>query len=252
MRRINALLFLVLAFLYGGNNDLPLAHAEGLEPIEVMIFERPPYYVVQPGGAVTGIVAKPAENAFKEAGVDFKWDIVAANRQLKIIKENSHKTCAVGWFKKPEREEFSKFTVYIHQNKPLVALTRSDNARMLGHKTLKGLFLDKKLIFGSKLGFSYGDLVDKLIKETNPVTITSSRSNVGLARMMLRQRFDYMLAAYEEAEVLVNSMGGSGGELAIRSFEEIPDGNKRYILCSKKVSDETIGKLNAAIKKLAR
>lgn len=71
--------------------------------IELLYNERPPYlsYV---NGTLSGLTATPTIEAFKKANIEFKLRKVPTKRQLHIIKENGSKACAIGWFKKPERE----------------------------------------------------------------------------------------------------------------------------------------------------
>lgn len=102
------------------------------QSIAVAYSPRPPYYVVDAGG-VGGLVAGPAARAFESAKIDVTWRKLPFKRQLKVIEANREPICAVGWFKNPAREKFAKFTDFIYRNRPLMALTRADNAKTLAH-----------------------------------------------------------------------------------------------------------------------
>ncbi len=222
------------------------------EPLEVVITSRPPYYIVGDNGEVSGIVASPAVKIFKMAGLDIQWVAVSFKRQLQLIEDNKKQTCGIGWFKTPEREKFAKFTEYIYQNKPFIALSRADNDKVTIHQSLRSLMSDQTLKMGKKLGFSYGATVDKLIDELTPVSITTSASNVGMTRMLIGRRFDYMISAPEEADHLIASIGTDSEDIALTTFLDLPPENKRYILCSQRVSDEVIERLNTVILKTVR
>jgi polar amino acid transport system substrate-binding protein len=217
------------------------------EPIELAVTSRPPYYIFEGGGTVSGIVATPVAQVFEAAKIDHRWVNIASNRQLKEVKENLKPICAVGWFKNPEREKFSKYTDYIYQNKPLIAMVRSDNNAVAAHRTLRALMKDTTLRMGKKLGYSYGPTVDGLVDELSPSSITTSQDNAGMTRMLIGRRFDYFISSPEEGEYLIEALGIGGVDVVLIKFEDLPPGNKRYVLCSKSVSDKTIEKLNAAI-----
>jgi polar amino acid transport system substrate-binding protein len=222
------------------------------EPIDVVITSRPPYYVVDGNGVVSGIVASPAIEVFKMAGLDIQWEAASFKRQLKIIEDNKKQICGIGWFKTPEREKFAKFTEYIYQNKPFIALIRSDNHAVAAHRSLRSLMNDQALKMGGKLGFSYGATVDGLIDELAPKSVTTDQTNVGMARMLIGKRFDYMISSPEEAAHLIGSFSTGSEEFTMLKFLDLPSESKRYILCSQSVSDGVIERLNTAILKTLR
>jgi len=232
-----------LGFLFAWCFAVPLAAA----PIELAITSRPPYYKFE-AGAVTGIIATPVAQVFKAAGVEFRWVNVASNRQLKVVKDNQKQVCAVGWFKNPKREKFAKFTEFVYQNKPLIAMVRADNRAVTAHSTLREVMKDRSLRMGRKLGYSYGATVDGLVDELAPTGITTSQGNLGMTRMLIGGRFDYFISSPEEGEYLIDSIGAMGQDVVMVRFEDLPPGNKRYVLCSHSVNDETIEKLNAVIR----
>ena len=222
------------------------------DPIVLTFSSRPPYYVLETSGAVTGIVATPAAQVFEAAGVDFRWAEVSFNRQLKDIKDNRKQVCAVGWFKNPEREKFAKFTEYIYQNKPLIVLGRADNDAVAAHQTLRALMNDRSLKMGKKLGYSYGPTADGLANELKPSSVTTTQDNTGMTRMLVGRRFDYFVSSPEEGEHLIESLGIASKDVVMIEFKDLPPGSKRYILCSQSVGDEIIKRLNAVIRDTLR
>lgn len=218
------------------------------EPLDLVITPRPPYYTVDQSGAVSGIVAGPARKIFENAGLEAQWSVVSFNRQLQMIEDNSHPLCAVGWFKTSEREKFAKFTDYIYQDRALVALSRADNQAVTAYHDLHALMGDKSLTMGAKLGFSYGTDVDGLIGTLAPKAITTDQSTLGMARMLIGRRFDYMISAPEEAAHMIEALGSEGATLAIIAMQDLMPRNKRYIMCSLSVDDDVIERLNAAIR----
>ncbi|MCP5366356.1 MAG: transporter substrate-binding domain-containing protein [Hyphomicrobiales bacterium] len=226
------------------------AAAQAREPIDVLVFERAPYYVQQVDGTMSGLVAGPTAQAFDKAQIPFRWRQAAANRHLKILKQNAKPVCATGWFKNAERETFAKFTLPIYRDQPQVALIRTDNRRALGHRTVAALLADRDIRLGRKLGFSYGPKVDGLIDDLRTQTVTTAQDNIGMIRMLVGGSFDVFFVAAEEAEGLVDLLGVARNDVVTVSYEDMPPSGERYILCSRKVDDATIRRLNDAITSL--
>lgn len=217
------------------------------DPVQVLVHERAPYYVISVPTSVGGLVGKPAADAFADSGVDYEWRITSANAQLNIVKADKRRACAIGWFKTAEREAFAKFTRPIYQGKPLVVVSRADNAQVLRHQTFSDLLGDRGIKMGGKLGYSYGTYIDTKMAALAPRLVTTSQSNDGMIRMLLGRRFDYMFATAEESSSVIEGVGTAAQDLVTVTMSDAPPGNKRYILCSKSVEDAVIDRLDAAI-----
>jgi len=241
-RRWLAIFFVLSACLFA-----PQAWAATDPPIEVMYHERPPYYISRQDGHVGGLVGGPTDRAFKKAHIPFKWVLVAANRHLRILQANKSRVCAVGWFKNPTREKFAKYTAYIHQDKPMVAIILAENKAVRQNPSAAQLLSDKGLVMGKKLGYSYGRYIDGIVEKQKTRTITSTQSDRGLILMLLAKRFDYAFFPGDEVSSIVARTGKFAARLAILSPQDMPTGDKRYILCSRRVDDKTIQRLNTAI-----
>ena len=179
------------------------------DPITLLVHNRPPLYVID-GDTVTGSVAAPAFQAFLSAGISAEWQVMPSNRQLKIVKDNASRVCAVGWFRTVEREKFALFTKSIFKGQPEVAIIRSDDARVWGHPTLTSLFLDERLIMGRKLGYLYGAKIERFADEHSTPSVTTSQNAEGMARMLLSGRFDYFFSDPEEQTFCYRQMNLNG------------------------------------------
>lgn len=220
----------------------------GNDMITLHYHERPPYYVTGPLG-VYGLCSDPAKLVFKKAGIPFRWKKTPAKRQLDIIKRNRSRDCLLGWFKNSEREKFAKYSLYIYLDKPAIALARADNRKILSGRPLEETFSNANLILLRKDGYSYGQFVDAKIVEFNPRQELTNAENVGMLKMIHSKRADYFFISEEEAAELTASSGLPMTDFKYIEFSNMPEGNKRYLLFSKKVKDEVIEKIDAAIKK---
>jgi polar amino acid transport system substrate-binding protein len=219
------------------------------DSIQLYYSDRIPYAVTDTQGEVSGLCATPAANAFKQAGIPFKWKRMPFKRQLETIKYNKKMACGIGWFKNPERERFARFTEEIYQDKPAISISKRGNKALAHHRSLNALLTDNTAKLLVKDGFSYGVYIDALIKKFNPqhVVVVNS-TNIQMLQMILSERADYFFMSEEEAEHIILSTGYEVSQFQLQHYNDMPDGNRRYIICSQQVSPEIIELLNQSLK----
>lgn len=238
-------LFVVFTLLFAAGSNLALAEP----PLQLFYFERIPYSVSDSRGNVSGLVASPAANALKKAGIQFQWKKMPFKRQLETIKYNKKRACGIGWFKNPEREKFTRFTNAIYQDKPSITISKNGNHIVSQHKDIVSLFKDKSIKLLIKDGFSYGAYIDEQIQKQSPETVAVvSSKNVQMLQTLLAGRADYFFASKEEAEHIITEAGYSVSQFHLQEYDDIPLGNSRYIGCSQQVEPELIDRINQALK----
>jgi len=253
-------LVIVITILYGRSyiyKDLTISNSQTELEVEkhnanpqVMIIhyhERKPYYIEGANG-VHGLCADPVKLAFMKAGISFRWQKTPANRQLKIIKENRAPEFAIGWFKNAERQKFAKFTSHIYRDKPTLALARSDNEIIKSEYSIDHVLSNRRLRLLRKAGYSYGAFIDEKITAFQPRQIETTSENINMLMMVKSHRADYFFVADEEAKELISQSGYQLTDFKYIRFTDMPEGNKRYLLCSQKVDDKIIVRLNRAIR----
>jgi polar amino acid transport system substrate-binding protein len=238
----------ILLIVLSVTTALASAGATGAdEAIAIYYNERPPYLATDAAThQVTGLTAAPTAAAFRAAGLAARWASIPTNRQLALLKASTERACAVGWFKNPERAALFKYTKAIYRDKPTVALARAGyepTARRLAvalHESgLRVLMKDR---------FSYGPWIDALMADIRPQAVTTSEENVQMVRMIAGGRADFMFASEEEAAYLITQSGVSSAAVRILHFDDVPPGERRYLLCAKAVPDDVIERLDRAIR----
>jgi hypothetical protein len=209
--------------------------------------ERPPYYITGPLG-VYGLCADPAKLAFKRAGIPIRWEKTPASRQLGILKTNRGRDCLLGWFKNPERERFARYSVHIYEDRPTVALALAGNDNIISGRPLADTLLSTDLTLLRKSGYSYGRYIDAMVSKLLPRQDMTDAENVGMLKMIHSRRADYFFISEEEAHVLTATSGLPQNDFKFIRFADMPTGNKRYLLFSKKVAVEEVARIDAAIK----
>lgn len=218
------------------------------DTILVLYNDRAPYMITGPSGDISGLTADPVKFAFTKAGIPHKFESAPTKRQMEAVEASEAKVCIIGWFKNPEREKIGKFTGELYKDKATVAIAKKDNGKIASGKTIDEVLADKNLTILVKEGFSYGKFIDDKIKQLSPKREDTLLENVGMLKMILAGRADYMFIAPEEAEVLMKSADFKDGDFKLVTFTNMPEGGSRYLLCSRLVSDAEIEKLNAGIK----
>jgi polar amino acid transport system substrate-binding protein len=219
------------------------------QQITVYYNPRPPYLVFQEN-KLTGLTGSPAITAFDAARISYKVVELPASRQLLSLQQNQTQECAIGWFKNPEREVFAKFTKPIYQDEAQIALVSADNTRLDVKKDITSVLSNPTLELLVKQSYSYGKELDALIEKYHPQKQIVTSENVQMFKMIATGRADYMFAAPEEALVTISNAGYAASNFKLLKLSGAPKGELRYIMCSKNVPDEIIGRLNEAIKPL--
>ena len=216
--------------------------------LDVLYIEYPPYYSTDSRGQPRGFLVDRAERIFRQAGITPRYQSRPSKRVLEALR-NGDPACSLGWFKTPERETFARFTLPIHTNHPLEALARaSDAPRFQGLSTLAAIVASGRFIPGRIAGHSEGAAVDRILAPLNNRTVFVTGEQARLLPMLLAGRFDFSLAAPEEAGHLMAVHGLSPDSFLVLPLADIPQGNTRHIMCSKSVDPDLIRRLNEAIR----
>lgn len=213
------------------------------EVISLLYNERAPYQMTNKTGAVSGLTATPILHAFNQANIQMVWKLIPANRQLLMIKENQELVCGVGWFINDNRKQFAKFSKPIYRDKPTVAIANKSLAE-IKHDQFIELIQNKKITFLLKEKYSYGEFIDKLFLLLGVKTVTTTAENIGMVKMIKAGRADLMLSSEEEASYFFSRDDLDAKEFTLMRFKDMPMGEFRHLMCSKKVSDTLMQKIN--------
>ena len=244
---IRAVLAALLAF-FAAAAGAPLDKAWADDDLVIYFHQRPPYSAKQADGSVKGITADIVTQAMSVAGIPYHWEELPSARQMEVLKRDEGKACGLGWFKRPEREQFAKFSAAIYHDLPTIIVARAKDARFAGSPAIDALFADKSLTLLTKTGYSYGAEIDAKIAALKPRTRADSGDNRIMLGMVSKERVDYMIMAEEEAKDMLARPDLAAAGLAIYPLANPPAGEYRYLMCTKSVPDATIARINAALK----
>ena len=188
-----------------------------------------------------------SDELFRHAGIAPNYISVPA-KQILMEMHGLNPICSIGWFRTPGREKYAKFSRIFYQNRPLQALFIKDNkAYFYGKDALRELIDDRTLILGKLEGYSFGPVVDHLLKEEDAKTRIVVGGHPQLIRLLAEGRFSYVLVAPEEIDTLIEKNHFSPAFFYRKELVDIPAGNTRYLMFSRGMADEVIVRLNQAI-----
>jgi len=218
------------------------------QAVTLHYIQRPPY-MVRAGEGLTGLTGGPSYRAFRDAKIPVVLQETPFARQMHYLEINAGRDCMIGMFKKPEREKFARYSKPIYQDKPQVLLTAAVHAeRFAAHTSVVDVFNDKRLVLLVKLAYSYGATLDALMEKYQPKRQTTVDENLAMVRQIKAGMADYMFMAPEEASGAIAAAGYRPQDFKQVKFKNMPEGEYRYLLCSKNVPQEWMQRLNASIK----
>lgn len=215
--------------------------------LTILFHVRPPYAARDLERDVGGLLAAPVQEALAKAGLRAAWMEMPPARQTEEIKRNKGATCGLGWFKRPDREAFASFTHPIYHDNPTIVVARKDDPRFVDGMSLQDSFRDASRFLIVKTGYSYGATIDEWIEKHRPVAQTSSGNNERLLAMIAQRRADYIIMAPEEADDLIGSVAELAAALRPVRLRDAPEGELRYLMCSKATPAELIDRINEAL-----
>jgi polar amino acid transport system substrate-binding protein len=206
--------------------------------------ERPPYSALAASGVVAGLVATPAADALTGAGIAFEWARTPSQRQLALIQAGDGMHCGVGWFRTDERAARGWFSRALYRDRPSGIVVR-DATPLPDPVRAEALMDDVRLRLLVKEGYSYGGLLDTLIAQRRPRTVSTSAEPALMAQMLRSERADWMIVAPEEADVIV------GAGLRLVPLAGMPDGPTRHLYCSRALPEAWRARIDAALERQA-
>lgn len=233
-----------LACACGG---LLAAATAGAETLQVSIIDKPPYYYLE-SGQPTGFLVDKLRALASGAGMATRFELLPPKRALQDVQGNRSAVCSLGWFKTPERLAFAQFTLPLYHDRPFVAVVRRGGSLEGPPVSIRSLLASEGVRVATIAGYSYGSTIDAAIREVMSDEIVLANHNSALM-MLAADRADLLLLSPEEVEHFFPRSPDLARRLATRVLSDIPDGQERYLICSRLVPAATIDRINAEIRR---
>lgn len=106
------------------------------------------------------------------------------------------------------------------------------------------LLSNSTLLLDIRDGYSYGSFWDEKIIQYKPNINVGTFKNSDMLKRIYLKRADYFFIAPEEASSLINLSAFSSSDFKLLMIKGIPQGERRYIMCSLDIDNAVMDKLN--------
>ncbi|KAB8031974.1 transporter substrate-binding domain-containing protein [Fluviispira multicolorata] len=234
------------------------------EKIYLHYQDRPPYFIINKtskkleGGELFILIKK----VMKEAEIPYEFQISPTSRSILAIKERLEKVCIPSAYITKDRQEFSHFSIPYYKDKLTVLAIRKEDKRFDKYSTFEDITRDQSLIPITKIGYSFGEYMNKVLAKNknyistelekvdkNKIKVTSLEPE-GILESVAHKDADYTYFALNEIQFHIKNNKKIRQVVKIKTLKDIVDAESRYFMCSKEISENTMKKINAAIKKV--
>jgi uncharacterized protein (TIGR02285 family) len=219
-------------------------------PLTVLVFHRPPYYVVENGPRFGGFLIDFTRKVLEMAGIPFVFEEAPPRRILKTLEDGERLVCAVGWFQTSDRDTYASFSDPIYTGRPMGIAVRTQARGQLPKDPTADALLASGMRLGLRHGFSYGNGLDAKLSAHRGATDFSVAENDQLLEMIARGRIDYTFIGPEEYDWLTAKNPDLRRDTRFVALGGMPPDTPRHIMCSKILAPERMARINAAIKAL--
>jgi len=221
--------------------------------LAVQYIDFPPYYYTDADGRPAGFLIDLSRRAFERAGVPVRsWECLPAKRVL-VNLQTDRPIVSIGWFRTSEREGKYAFSRLLYENKQLRVLYLAKYESLFqGRDRLVDLLHDKALRLGLVDGYSLGPSADAIISREEPDAVRVVGGYDRMIGMLAEERFSYLLVSPESISSLIRKNHLNSAIFSHKPLADVTEGNKRYLMYSRAVPSEWIGRIDHALKELTK
>lgn len=223
-----------------------IASAGDGPPLTLLVFDRPPYYLLDGGRPAGGFLLVNAMAVLDRAGLAYVVREMPPGRVLSTLAALDVDACAVGWLETPERRDFARFSAPIYRNKPLIAALGATSAACPQNAALAGL-LAAKDHWGLRNGFSYGPRADALLATVPEERLHRFSDPELLLPLLAKGRLDAVLMEPEEFSWRMARDAALARTVRACPLADACEGVTRHIMCDMTVPPETMARIDAAV-----
>jgi uncharacterized protein (TIGR02285 family) len=216
-------------------------------PLPLLVFDRPPYYVLERGRPAGGFVLDIAMAVFAQAGIPVTVQDLPPGRILALFESRAVRACAVGWFQTAQRAAHARFSLPLYTDQPLGVVVRPDTAQALGEAPSLAELLSADLNWGLRQGFSHGPVIDAAFGQARGVRFKHFADTRAMLRLLALGRLDAVLLGPEELSTHLDAEPDLAGRLRFVTIRDAPPGLDRYLMCGRAVPAQLMARIDAAI-----
>jgi ABC-type amino acid transport substrate-binding protein len=218
--------------------------------IQLRYQARPPFLEMQ-SGKLSGVCGEAATKAFESAGVPFQLIENPPYRQLTLLKTGDYYDCSVGWLRIPERENIYRYSLPVCDDGAWLIVGRKGKVDKSVTKA-EDVLKNRNLTIVNRKNYSFGKEVDSMARRfrTNVIYIDNAEITPQMFEMIRTGRADYTFVSSWEFDYLLHRFKWAATDFVVIHPQDLTQSSPRHIICSKKVPEEIMKKLNESISKL--
>jgi ABC-type amino acid transport substrate-binding protein len=211
---------------------------------------RPPFIEIE-SGKLAGLCGGPAVRALEEASIPFTLVNNPPFRQLALMQTAEYYDCSVGWLKIPERAGLYKYSEPVCDDGVWLVVGHKGSFDKSINKA-EDLLKNRRLKLINRKNYSFGEWVDTLAKRYNTdiTSVENAEISPQMFEMIRAGRVDYTFVSSWEFDYLLRRFKWAATDFVVFQPIDNVHTSPRHIICSKKVPDEVMRKLNDAIRKI--
>lgn len=189
-------------------------------------------------------VRKSPVSIFEKANIKFASIWLPLQKEIEFLKRNVRPVCAYYYGKTAEREKLFKYTNPLGVSDGYYVVTRKSDQRFLKHSSLKPVLeagVRGKYLENTILSEQLAKMAEA--RDLDPIDKTADRA----LHELLEGSFDFVVLTKNYYSRALNLEPIEHQIEAHSHYEETISGSTYHIVCSKKVSDDVIRKLNMVI-----
>lgn len=225
----------------------PASLPAGEDPLQLLVFDRPPYYVLEKGQPASGFLLNMAREIFTQAGIPFVTREMPPGRILAMFEVRGIRACGVGWLRTPERETYARFSLPLYVDPPLGVVMPPEKARAVGPAPTLASLLMAGLAWGLRRDFSYGQSADDAFRDHPGQNIRLFGDTRTMLRLIAMHRLDAVLLSPEELSVHLAEEPELVEAIRFLPIADAPPGFSRHIMCDLSVPASLMDRIDAAI-----
>lgn len=220
----------------------------GPDTIVLQYMEQLPMSGTGPDGQPRGQLVDYLQRLAAAGGLQLRWEPVPLKRSLLELQQNLRAQCVLGLFRNAERERYTRFSQPLWTTDPQWLVARPEiAARLRRHASARLALADPDLRLLTYDGVSYGETLDRWMRERRGPTQRLSASHERMLDMLARGRADF--AILSEAELAGARRAGVRGAEAVElvRLPGTPPPTSRYLGCSHQVSPAWMDTFNRLV-----
>lgn len=239
--------------------ELCAAQPNHLPMLNLIYLHRPPLSFTDEEQQASGILPDMMIKAASQANIKTNFIFDGHWVSILSILKRPASTCVIGAYYTEERAEHYRYSQPLFQESTYVVVTRNELASELtAFSSVKDL-IGSSYTMGMQQAYSYGPYIDELVQHLQPKIVsvksgnqpdTDNESGRHIFDLIARKRMDYYFSGQAEYKWMRNHRQDLASSLTALKFNDLDEGQMRYLMCSTGIHPELLSQLNQSIDQL--